>query len=105
MRQLLDEIHDYGEFAVDVETVRRGELLWSAQVSTHPGSGWFIPILEKQGRQRLDTTSWPGVPTVHYYLNDIKYLKLQDEFVDSMVLAYLSGQPQGLKELASRLCG
>ncbi len=43
---------------------------------------------------------------VHNYLHDINQLDIPDDnFFDSMVAAYLLGLPQGLKELATRLCG
>lgn len=104
-RQLLDEIREVGECAVDVETADQNTRLWSVQVSAHPGTGWFIPIsLDFKGR--FDTTGWGAKIIVHHYLNDINWLNIRDDgFTDSMVQAYLVGQPQGLKELASRLCG
>lgn len=105
-REMEEEIRSRGVFAIDVETVDRGETLWSAQISTAPGTGWFIPIPEDQGKVRFDCTHWGAKAIVHYYLNDIKYLDLPDDnFVDTMTQAYLLGHAQGLKTLSSRLCG
>jgi len=98
-----NEIRESGEFAVDTE-ICRGKL-WSVQISAKPGTAWFIPIPDNfQGK--YDLTGLPGTAIVHNYLFDINYLDIrEDDFVDTMTLAYLTGQPQGLKELASRLCG
>ena len=97
------EIAETGEFAVDTE-ICRGKL-WSVQISAKLGTAWFIPIPDDfQGK--YDLTDLPGTAITHNYLFDINYLKIrEDDFTDSMCLAYLTGQPQGLKELANRLCG
>lgn len=104
LKQMRDEIHDSGEFAVDTEQCR-GEL-WSAQISSRPGSAWFIPI--KTGyKGRVDLKQYrDSLAIVHYYLHDIEYIDIDERnFRDTMVMSYQTGQPQGLKELASRLCG
>lgn len=104
LKQMSDEIHDAGEFAVDTEQCR-GEL-WSVQVSAREGSAWFIPV--KSGyKGRVDLKPYRDALCItHNYLYDISYLDIaEDSFTDSMVCAYLVGQTQGLKELASRLCG
>ena len=103
LAEMKSEIAETGEFAVDTE-ICHGEL-WSVQISAKPGTAWFIPI--KTGYQgRVNLTDFPGTAILHNYLFDVNYLKVRDDdFVDSMCLAYLTGQPQGLKELASRLCG
>jgi len=97
------EIKEAGEFAVDTETYH-GEL-WSVQISARPGTAWFIPV--KSGyADRVDLTTYDATAIVHNYLFDINYLNIADDkFVDTMTLAYLLGLPQGLKALASRLCG
>ncbi len=100
LRQMRDEIEDAGVYAVDTET-SRGEL-WSVQLSAHPGTAWFVPV--KSGTELIDLTGYRATAIAHYYLFDIDNLKL-NEFADTMVQAYLLGLPQGLKELASRLCG
>lgn len=102
-KQMRHEVRESGEFAVDTETCR-GKL-WSVQVSAKLGTAWFIPIPDDfQGK--YDLTDLPGMAIVHNYLFDIQYLRLrEDDFVDTMTMAYLTGQSQGLKELASRLCG
>lgn len=97
------ETEETGEFSVDTETCR--SKLWSFQVSTRPGTAWFVPLRD-DFKGRIDLTGWNATAIVHHYLFDIQWLKLRDDgFVDTMVMAYLTGQPQGLKELASRLCG
>jgi len=98
-----NEIAETGEFAVDTE-ICHGKL-WSVQISAKPGTAWFIPIPD-DFKGKYDLTDLPGTAIVHNYLFDINYLDIrEDDFVDSMTQAYLLGQPQGLKELASRLCG
>ncbi|MFA5937181.1 MAG: DNA polymerase, partial [Candidatus Paceibacterota bacterium] len=103
LQQMTNEINEAGLYAVDTETCR-GEL-WSVQISTKPGTAWFVPI--KSGyKGRVDLTQYNATAIVHYYLHDVEYLNIADDkFLDTMVLAYLTGQSQGLKELASRLCG
>jgi len=92
-----------GHYAVDTE-VCAGKL-WSMQVSTRPGTAWFVRLPDDlQGR--VDLTDWNSTALIHNYLFDIQYINVRDDrFVDSMVCSYLLGLPQGLKELASRLCG
>jgi uracil-DNA glycosylase family 4 len=93
------------QVAVDTETVKQNTKLWSVQLSTQPGTGWFVPV-NPNFKGKLDTTLWNTQVIVHHYLADIKWLVIpEDNFFDSMVAAYLLGLPQGLKELASRLCG
>ena len=92
-----------GYYAIDTETC--AGKLWSMQVSTRPGTAWFIPLPENH-QGRVDLTDWDATAIIHNYLFDIQYINVRDDrFLDSMVLAYLVGQPQGLKELANRLCG
>jgi len=97
-----NEIAETGEFAVDTE-ICHGKL-WSVQVSAKPGTAWFIPIPD-DFKGKYDLTDLPGTAILHNLLFDVNYLDIGDDFVDTMTLAYLAGQPQGLKELASRLCG
>lgn len=93
-RELLDE----PEYALDLEIVK-GKV-WSLQVAVKPGEAYFIPY----GMMHIKSTpAWSEV-TVHNYLHDASYIDIP-KFLDSMVAAYLLGLPQGLKELASRLCG
>lgn len=103
LRRVRDETRDSGEFGLDTEQCRGDP--WSYQVSAYPGTGWFVPI--KGGHKgRVNFADWPATAIVHNYLYDIQYIKLRDhDFVDSMVLAYLVGEVQGLKELGRRLCG
>jgi uracil-DNA glycosylase family 4 len=105
IKQMEDEIRDAGEFAIDTEQCRGR--FWSAQISAIPGTSWFIPIPEKLGTGwRMDVAKYDATCIVHYYLHEIKYLNIDDDkFVDTMCLAYLSGNSQGLKELAYRLTG
>ncbi len=103
LAEMADEIIESGEFAVDTETCR-GKL-WSVQVSAKPGTAWFLPVHENH-MGKVDLTKFGGTAIVHNYLFDIQYLELNDDnFVDTMTLAYLVGSVQSLKELASRLCG
>ena len=96
-------IEQAGEFAVDTEQCR-GEL-WSVQISCKEGEAFFIPIKDNY-EGRVDLSHLKATAIVHNYLFDIRYLKLSEtDFVDSMTQAYLLGEPQGLKELANRLCG
>jgi DNA polymerase I-like protein with 3'-5' exonuclease and polymerase domains len=96
-------INQAGEFAVDTE-ICRGKL-WSVQISCAEGEAYFIPIKDDH-QGRVDLSHLKATAIVHNYLFDIQYLKLsEDDFLDTMVLSYLTGQPQGLKELANRLCG
>ncbi len=105
LRALWDEINAAGEFAVDVETVDFGRRIWSVQISTAPGTAWFIPVSPEEGVHPFDLSHLNATAIVHYYLNDINYLRLPDRFLDTMVMAYLLNLPQGLKQLAYRMCG
>jgi len=73
--------------------------LWSFQASDTPGTGHFM--------RAGDWAMAPGYQgaVVHNYLFDAKYLELPMNTDDTMLMAYLLGLPQGLKELAWRLCG
>ena len=103
LAEMADEIAESGEFAVDTE-ICRGKL-WSVQISAKPGTAWFIPVRDGY-TGRVDLTKSAGTAIVHNYLFDTQYLKIrEDDFVDTMTCAYLIGAAQGLKELASRLCG
>jgi uracil-DNA glycosylase family 4 len=105
LKQMMDEIRDSGECAIDVENVNHNQDFWSYQVSAVLGRAWFVPM-PKGYRGMVDTTGWGAHIIVHYYLNDSKWLKIRDDdFTDSMTLAYLTGNPQGLKDLSYRLCG
>lgn len=95
----------FDQVAVDVETVKQGSRLWSVQGSVSPGYGFFVPVENGNHSSRVDCSNW-GRVVVHNYLHDVRYLVIPDNnFVDTMTMAYLLGLPQGLKELASRLCG
>jgi len=90
-----------GEFSIDTETCQ-GKL-WSMQISVRPGTAWFVPL---RGVDRVDLSDWKATAIMHNYLFDVQYVKVADDrFLDTMVMSYLAGQVQGLKELASRLCG
>ncbi len=96
-------IEQAGEFAVDTE-ICRGKL-WSVQISCREGEAYFIPIKDDH-QGRVDLSHLKATAIVHNFLFDIQYLKLSEtDFADTMTLAYLVGAAQGLKELASRLCG
>jgi len=104
LRQMADEIRSTGEFAVDTE-FNAGKL-WSVQISAIEGTAWFIPILaDFKGKFDLTQYQKDATAVVHYWFADIPYLEMTDNFADTMTLAYILGESQGLKELASRLCG
>ena len=82
--------------AIDTEIV--DDKLWSYQVSFEPGSAQFIDASIARyipGKQAI----------VHNYLFDAQWLNLPEYCDDTMLMAYLLGLPQGLKELSWRLCG
>jgi len=87
-----------GLVAADTETV--DNKLWSVQVCLEPGTAYFI------GPELVNSFHFPPEVHVvfHNYLYDYQFIQA-DDFGDTMVMAYLLGLPQGLKELASRLCG
>ncbi len=103
MTGMVINIEQAGEFAVDTE-VCRGRL-WSVQISCRPGAAYFIPIKDDH-RGRVDLSFLKATAILHNYLYDIQWISVADDgFVDTMVMSYLVGQVQGLKELASRFCG
>ena len=103
--KMMDEIKEVGQFAIDTETWHDNRDIWSAQISTVPGEAWFLPIASKDGGKKFNA-DFGATVILHNYLFDIRYLDIADnDFVDSMVQAYLLGFSQGLKELAHRLCG
>jgi len=69
--------------------------LWSVQVSDAPGQGFF----------HKTAPAWLSNVVVHNYLADAQFVDLPRNTRDTMLMAYLLGLPQGLKELAKRLCG
>ena len=93
------------EFALDTETiigVDGDPVLWSVQVSDKEGEAWFIPAeLIPDPNTAIPPTS---LVWVHNYLYDRKFINLP-RFADTMVMAYLLGLPQGLKQLAYKLAG
>jgi len=89
-----EELPPAHRIALDTETVE-GKL-WSVQTSESPGHGVFH-------RQPVDVSDKEVI--VHSYLYDAQYVDLPDNTHDTMIAAYNLGLPQGLKELAWRLCG
>jgi len=88
------------DWALDTETV--DGKLWSVQTSCHPGTGLFM--FPDKWEQEAEKVSQSRV-TVHNYLYDAQFLSLPKNTDDTMLMAYLLGLPQGLKELAWRFCG
>jgi DNA polymerase I-like protein with 3'-5' exonuclease and polymerase domains/uracil-DNA glycosylase len=86
----------FNPVAVDTETV--DDKLWSIQLSTEPGTGWFFKPYNE--RPRIE-----GPTVVHNYMFDSRFVDLPEHTDDTMAMAYVLGLPQGLKELAWRLCG
>lgn len=84
--------------AADVETVNNR--LWSVQVCATPGTAYFV------GPELSPRFHFPDDLRVvfHNYLYDYQFIRAS-RFLDTMVMAYQLGLPQGLKELASRLRG
>lgn len=97
---LMADMEHSGVCAIDLET-SHGKL-WSVQISTRPGESTFV---NAEMAKKL-TVPPSCLVVVHNYLFDSQYLPFPVErFTDTMVMAYLLGWPQGLKELASRHCG
>lgn len=102
LRDLEDEMVSVGWAAADVETVN--DALWSIQISMAPGTGYFIGPDMVKALGNTYTFPDPVEVYFHNFLYDYRFIHAK-RFVDTMVIAYLLGLPQGLKELASRLCG
>lgn len=91
-------------FAIDTETIptAEGQKLWSIQVSSAPGTAWFIPAhLVPDPRTAIPPTS---TVLVHNWLYDEQFIHIPS-FLDTMMMAYLLQLQLGLKDLAWRLCG
>jgi len=88
-----------GLVALDTETVDGA--LWSVQLSSTPGTSRFLSADNSQDKmvEQLKEV------VVHNYLYDAQFIDLPENTHDTMVAAYNLGLPQGLKELAHRLCG
>jgi len=71
--------------------------LWSIQTSSSPGMAEFYT---PQGDVMVT-----GETVVHSYMADGRMIDLPPNTKDTQLMAYLLGLPQGLKELAKRLCG
>ncbi len=98
LHHLESDIASAGFAAADVETVNNK--LWSVQVSLEPGTSYFI------GGDLAPLFRFPTTAEIvfHYYLYDYHFIQA-NRFLDTIIMAYLLGLPQGLKELASRFCG
>ena len=93
-----DPALESGVIGLDTEIVE-GKL-WSVQTSAEPGQGVFF------NADDWDNNWLAGKRvTVHNYMFDSQFVDLPEETDDTMVMAYVLGLPQGLKELAWRLCG
>jgi len=89
---------EHNVVALDSEWV--DNKLWSIQISGAPGTGSFMDCsTSKNTRVDFDQV------IVHNYLADAEFVDLPEDTRDTMLMAYLLGLPQGLKELAKRLCG
>ena len=95
-RSKASSFHSMTLAAWDTETV--DDQLWSVQGSWLEGQGSFF-----------DAGTWDisygTQAVVHNYLYDARWVELPDTTHDTMLMAYVLGLPQGLKELAWRLCG
>jgi len=91
-------------YAIDTETIPTptGQKLWSIQVSSQPGTAYFIPAhLVPDPQTAIPDTS---VVLVHNWLYDQQFINIPT-FIDTMIIAYLIQYPLGLKDLAWHLCG
>jgi len=91
-------------YAIDTETIPtpEGQKLWSIQVSSQPGTAFFIPAnLVPDPQTAIPSTS---LVLVHNWLYDQQFINIPN-FIDTMIAAYLIQYPLGLKDLAWRLCG
>ena len=102
----------YCEIAMDTESDRMG--LWGMSLSLSPDAGYVIAADKADMLSVLNTWLREMRPIVdlHYALHDMPVLRQMGVEVDwrrvndTMVNAYhLADLPQGLKELARRLCG
>lgn len=114
--KLIRELLHEPRYALDTEQRTTGEL-WSMQVSVKAGEAYFIPAValpphtpplgppsESLAPPHAIVLPPTSEVTVHNYLHEAKFLDIPN-FICTQVVAYLLGYPQGLKELASRLCG
>jgi len=88
---------EQGVVALDTETI--GDSLWSTQLAVEPGAAIFLDGPEKPNLSEVEHM------VVHNYMFDSKFADLPFHTDDTMAMAYCLGLPQGLKELAWRLCG
>ena len=89
--------------ALDTETV--DGKLWSVQISKKPGEALFVPADTWRDMERIMGPIPSHVKVVvHNYDYDAQFVQM-DNFVDTMLMAYLLGLPMGLKTLARDLCG
>lgn len=87
LRKMRSEVLGPKEFGLDTEQCHGKP--WSYQVSAQPGTAWFVPLPDNF-KGRIDFTDWPATAIMHYYLHDIDYVDVRDDdFIDTMVLAYL----------------
>ena len=89
--------------ALDTEVV--DGTLWSVQVASKEGEAILLHAPEWE--KWLESGGDFGGATIvlHNYPHDAQYLDLPPNCIDTQVLAYLLGLPQGLKTLARDLCG
>jgi len=80
---------------VSIDTEIVDGKLWSVQLSDAAGEGFLFQTVPV----KLSNC------TVHNYLFDAQYVDLPQDTKDTMLMAYLLGLPQGLKELSRSLCG
>ena len=106
------ELLQQPRFALDTETIQvdNKPQVWSVQVSSSSGTGYFIPSsIWGQGDSLLSLDGVVQIPEtsqvlVHNYLYDAQFISIPNP-IDTMVAAYLLQLPMGLKELAYRFCG
>ena len=94
-------VRDSRLVALDTETV--GGELWSVQISINPGQALFIPAAAWEEAFPNGTPPTTQV-AVHNWLYDSQFIDIPN-YIDTMVMAYNLGLPQGLKALAKTLCG
>lgn len=109
----LDRIHTGSLIAIDTEgTVARP---WGLSYSVAPWHGRVIRAGDRAALAAFDVALAARQPQIvmHYAPHDVRVLTAllldvgawPEAIYDTMQLAYLAAQPQGLKTLAYRLCG
>lgn len=103
---LISRLTHQPQVAVDTETLGLYGELFSVQLSPEPGTGYVIPVDVWRAYVAETGYTFPEstLAIYHNYLYDQNYVTAPN-VMDTMVMAYLIGYPQGLKTLAREMCG